>query len=235
MALPAWLVSAGVSTSVVPSMAALPFVTHPPPGPGTTPPDGCAMATPLKGILIVLAGLTPSVVVRVYCPMKVPLLCGVKLTGTVMSSPGLIDRPADGGTGAPNGASGAVKPVTVSGRLPVLVKVTSVLTDLPSATLLKATEVREAVSVPLPATLTPVSGTVTDPPESVTVSEPASADVTCVGLYVTVTGTAWPGCSTVPCARPVMLNGAAGGVTELTVSAVVPVLTMLVVKVGELP
>src|SRR5205085_2291480 len=146
---------------------------------GTTTPEACAAPVPLTVIVTVWAGWWPSVAVTAYCPVKVPLLCGVKVTGTVMESPGLMPRPVAAGTGAPNGTRGPVKPVTVSGRLPVLVMVTSALTDLPSATVLKPTEVRDAVSTPASATLMPDSGTDTEVPSaSVTVKEPASAEVT---------------------------------------------------------
>src|SRR3954466_927445 len=164
-------------------MAALPFAGQPPPGEGTTTPEACAAPVPLTVIVTVRAGLWPSVTVTAYCPVKVPLLCGVKVTGTVMESSGLMPRPIATGTGVPNGTRGPVKPVTVSGRLPALVKVTSALTDLPSATAAKPTEVRDAVSAPAPATLIPDSGTDTAvPSESVTVKEPPAVEVTWVGL-----------------------------------------------------
>src|SRR5215472_1647965 len=141
-------------------MPALPLVVHPPPGEGTTTPDDCATPVPVTVIVTVAAGLTPSDVVIVYCPLTAPLLCGVKVTGRVMVSPGCRPRPVVTGCGAPNGARGPAKPVTLAARFPVLVRVTLELTDVPSLTLPKLTEVVDATSCPLPAMLAPDIGTV---------------------------------------------------------------------------
>src|SRR5450755_1861289 len=125
--------------------------------------------------------------------------------------------------GSVNGDGSAAVPVTVAGVFPLLVTSTYTVAFLATGIVPKFTTGLAAVSrltapVPTADRLTVVPG----PFVPATVNEPLAAPAP-LGANVTWTGIDLPGMIWVPTlGRPVAVNGPDGGVTEVTVSAVVP-------------
>ena len=228
------LLAAGVSRRMEPIIRVLPFTVQPPPGEGIAAPAFGAVPVPVTAMVSFCAGWRPSRAVSVYVPVTVPRLCGVNVTGSMTVSPAPSVMPAGTGTGVPNGTDGAEKPLIVIGRLPVSAMLTVRAACCPSGTGPNLTRAREALRVPRPVTPVPPRLTAaTVPPRlparlSEPVCPPAAA-----GLKLTVTVSDSPGLIVVPAAgSPLALNGPAGAMLRVTVSAAVP---PLVITTWRLP